>query len=82
MVLAIFVTPYTNDWFGLAIAMLIGNALSVVLLEWWGGPAINRLLAPWLRASGEKGKTLSIVGLLLILGVLGALTLLFRQVTG
>jgi antibiotic biosynthesis monooxygenase (ABM) superfamily enzyme len=82
MVLAISVAPHTNTWFGLAIAMLIGNALSVAFLEWWGGPLINRLLAPWLRANGDKGKTLSVVGLFLILGVLGALTLLFRQVTG
>jgi antibiotic biosynthesis monooxygenase (ABM) superfamily enzyme len=82
MVLAIVVAPYTNAWFGLAVAMLIGNALSVALLEWWGGPLINRLLAPWLGAHGEKGKTLSVVGLFLILGVLGVLTLVFRQVTG
>jgi antibiotic biosynthesis monooxygenase (ABM) superfamily enzyme len=82
MVLAIVVAPYTNAWFGLAVAMLIGNALSVALLEWWGGPLVNRLLAHWLRAHGEKGKTVSVVGLFLILGVLGVLTLLFRQVTG
>jgi uncharacterized protein len=82
MVLAIIVAPFTNAWFGLAVAMLIGNALSVALLEWWGGPLVNRLLAPWLRANGVKGKTLSVVGLVLILGVLGVLTLLFRQVTG
>jgi uncharacterized protein len=82
MVLAIVVAPYTTGWFGLAVAVLIGNALSVAFLEWWGGPAINRLLAPWLRAHGEKGKTLSVVGLCLILGVLGVLTFLFRLVTG
>jgi antibiotic biosynthesis monooxygenase (ABM) superfamily enzyme len=82
MVLAIVVAPYTNAWFGLAVAMLIGNALSVAFLEWWGGPVVNRLLAPWLSANGEKGKTLSLVGLFLILGVLGVLTLLFRQATG
>jgi antibiotic biosynthesis monooxygenase (ABM) superfamily enzyme len=81
MVLAIFVAPYT-DAFGKAIAMLIGNALSVALLEWWGGPLINRLLANWLGAHGKKGKTLSVVGLFLILGVLGVLTLVFRLVTG
>jgi uncharacterized protein len=82
MVLAIVVAPYTNAWFGLAVAMLIGNALSVAFLEWWGGPLVNRLLAPWLRAHGEKGKTLSVVGLVLILGILGVLTFLFRLVTG
>jgi uncharacterized protein len=82
MVIAIAVTPFTNAWFGLAIAMLIGNALSVAFLEWFGGPAVNRLLGPWLRADGEKGKNLSILGLFLILGVLGVLTLLFRLVTG
>jgi antibiotic biosynthesis monooxygenase (ABM) superfamily enzyme len=82
MVIAIAVNPFTNAWFGLAVAMLIGNALSVAFLEWFGGPAVNRLLGPWLRADGEKGKTLSIVGLFLILAVLLVLTLLFRLVTG
>jgi antibiotic biosynthesis monooxygenase (ABM) superfamily enzyme len=82
MVIAIAVNPFTNAWFGLAVAMLIGNALSVAFLEWFGGPAVNRLLGRWLRADGEKGKNLSILGLFLILGVLGVLTLLFRLVTG
>jgi len=82
MVIAIAVYPFTNAWFGLAVAMLIGNALSVAFLEWFGGPAVNRLLGPWLRADGEKGKNFSLVGLFLILGVLGVLTLLFRLVTG
>jgi antibiotic biosynthesis monooxygenase (ABM) superfamily enzyme len=82
MIMSILVTPYTVDWFGLAVAMLIGNALSVALLEWWGMPALNGVLGPWLRAHGKEGKSVSVVGLLLILGVLGALTLLFRLVTG
>jgi antibiotic biosynthesis monooxygenase (ABM) superfamily enzyme len=81
MLLTIFVSPHTSR-FGLAAAMLIGNAISVALLEWWGMPVLNMVLGPWLRANGKKGKTLSAVGLLLILGVLGVLTLLFRQVTG
>ncbi len=82
MLLTLFVAPHLTSWFGLAVAMLIGNALSVAILEWFLGPALNRVLAPWLRANDEKGRTLSMIGLLVILGVLGVLTLVFRLMTG
>ncbi len=81
MLLTIFLTPHTQG-FGLAVAMLIGNATSVCMLEWWGMPILNRVLGPWLRARGDVGKRVSLVGLLAILGILGGLALLFRQVTG
>ena len=81
MLLAVFLGPYTNQWFGMAVAMLIGNAASVGILEWFAMPAIARLLGPWLRAKGEKGNAISILGGLLILGALAVLAVLFRQVT-
>jgi antibiotic biosynthesis monooxygenase (ABM) superfamily enzyme len=81
MVLTIFVSPHTSR-LGLAAAMLIGNALSVAFLEWWGMPVLTRVLGPWLRARGEKGRALSLAGLFLILAVLIGLMFLFRQVTG
>jgi antibiotic biosynthesis monooxygenase (ABM) superfamily enzyme len=80
MVLNIFISPYTKG-LGFAVAMLIGNAVSVAILE-WGMPWLNPVLGPWLRAKGARGRTVSLVGLVVILGVLGVLTLLFRQVTG
>jgi antibiotic biosynthesis monooxygenase (ABM) superfamily enzyme len=79
--LSIFVVP-PPDRFGTAVTMLIGNVLGVCLLEWAVMPALNILLGPWLRANGVKGRTISAVGLVLILVGLGVLALLFRQVTG
>ena len=81
MVLTVFPGPYTQP-LGLAFAMLIGNALSVSLLQWVVMPVLNILLAPWLKANSEEHRALSIGGLFLILVLLGALALLFRQVTG
>lgn len=81
MVLTLFPGPYTEP-LGLALAMLIGNALSVSILQWAVMPALNSLLAPWLNANSEQQRTSSVGGLFLILVLLAGLALLFRQVTG
>jgi uncharacterized protein len=81
MVLTLFPGPYTEP-LGLALAMLIGNALSVSILQWVVMPALNSLLAPWLKANSEQQRAFSVGGLLLILVLLAGLTLLFRRVTG
>jgi antibiotic biosynthesis monooxygenase (ABM) superfamily enzyme len=81
MLLTIFVSPYTNR-LGLATSMLISNVLSVGLLQWAVTPAFNVVLAPWLRASGQKGKAVTVWGLVLVLLALTVLTLLFRAVVG
>ncbi len=81
MVLTLFPGPYTQP-LGLAWAMLIGNALSVSILQWAVMPALNILLAPWLKANSEKQRALSVGGLFVILVLLVGLALLFRQVTG
>lgn len=81
MVLSIFLSPHTQK-FGLAVAMLIGNAASVSILEWWGMPVLNYILGPWFRAKSEKGRVVSIVVGFLIVVVLGVMALLFRQVSG
>lgn len=80
MLLNLFLSPHTQR-FGPAVAILIGNAASVPFLEWVGMPALRRLLAPWLRASGNEERALSVVGLILIVGVLGLMTYLFHLVT-
>jgi antibiotic biosynthesis monooxygenase (ABM) superfamily enzyme len=77
MLLAAFPGPYTAR-LGFAPAMLIGNFLSVSVLQWLVMPALTRLLAPWLRANSDRQRTLSLGGLLLILLVLAALVALFR----
>ena len=82
MLMTIFLSPYTTKWFGLAVALLIGNAIGVVILE-WGTPALNRfVLAPWLRARGREGLRVTLIGTAVILATLGAMAALFRLVTG
>lgn len=81
MVLTLFPGPYTEP-LGLALAMLIGNALSVSILQWAVMPVLNIPLAPWFKANSDKQRALSVGGLFLILGLLVVMALLFRQVTG
>jgi antibiotic biosynthesis monooxygenase (ABM) superfamily enzyme len=82
MLLNILLSPYTTRWFGFAVAVLIGNAISVIILE-WGTPALNRfVLAPWLRARGREGRRVTLIGTVVILAALGAMAALFRLVTG
>ena len=81
MLLTLFPGPYTQP-LGLAFAMLIGNALSVSLLQWAVMPVLNVLIAPWLKANSDKQKALSFGGLLVIFVLLAGLALLFSQVTG
>jgi antibiotic biosynthesis monooxygenase (ABM) superfamily enzyme len=76
---------YPGKWtapLGLAVSMLIGNALSVALLQWVVMPALTSLLAPWLRPRGDSRPALAVGGVVLILLVLAGLVVLFRQVTG
>jgi uncharacterized protein len=81
MALTFFSEPYTKP-LGMAVAMLIGNTLGVAILQWAVMPALNSLLAPWLKANSEKQRAFSIGGLFLILALLAGFALLFRQVTG
>ena len=77
--LSVFLLPHTKR-FGLAIAVLIGNAASVSFLEWWGMPVISRALRPWLRANKKEDRNLSVIGLILVLAALGLMTYLFSLV--
>ena len=79
MLLTIFLSPYTARY-GLAVAMLIGNAASVAFLEWLGMPILSRLLDRWLRANGKPGRAVSFVGLLLMLVTLGGMTFAFQMI--
>jgi uncharacterized protein len=81
MLLTLFPGPYTQP-LGLALAMLIGNALSVSILQWAVMPVLNRLLAPWLRAHADKQRAFSVAGLFLIPVLLAGLAVLFRPLTG
>lgn len=77
MVLTLYLWPYMQS-FGLALAMLVSNAVSVCFLEWMGMPVLNRVLRPWFRANGKEGRTVSLIGLVVMTGILGALLVLFR----
>jgi uncharacterized protein len=81
MVLAICVGPYLNP-LGLAVSMLISNALSVSILQWAVTPALNPLLRPWLRANEQKQGAISLGGLVVILLLLGGMAILFRLAKG
>ena len=81
MLLTLFLSPYTTPHFGLAGALLIGNIVSVALLEWLGLAALTRLLGPWLRANGKEGRSLSLIGLVLIVLALATMTFVFHLMT-
>jgi antibiotic biosynthesis monooxygenase (ABM) superfamily enzyme len=81
MLLTLFPGRFTRP-LGLALAMLIGNALSVSILQWFVMPVLTTLLAPWLRPPADKQRVYSLAGLVLVLVLLAGLALLFRQVTG
>ncbi len=81
MVLTLFPGPYIQP-LGPALAMLIGNALSVALLQWAVMPLLNILLASWLKANSDNQRAWSVGGLFLILVLLAGLALLFHYVTG
>lgn len=81
MLLTLFPGPFIQP-LGLAVSMLIGNALSVSLLQWVVMPVLNALSASWMAAKGESKRTRNTVGTLVILIVLIGLTLCFRTITG
>jgi antibiotic biosynthesis monooxygenase (ABM) superfamily enzyme len=81
MALTIVIGPYVAP-LGPAWGMLIGNALSVSILQWAVMPVLNLLAASWLGANGGSQRRLSIGGGFLILGILAGTALLLRQVTG
>jgi hypothetical protein len=81
MLLTVGLGPHTSP-LGLALSMLIGNALSVSILQWAVMPALNAMLATWLHAPRDRGRALSVGRPFLVLLLLGGMVLLFRQITG
>ena len=77
MILTIFIGPLTSP-LGLAASMLIGNALSISILQWVVMPRLTKGLDPWLRGGPSAWRWTPV----LILLTLALLTALFRQVTG
>lgn len=80
MVLALVLAPHTAR-FGLAASMLIGNACSVVFLEFLGMPFVNRLVGPWLRANGPADRRFSLTGLGVVVAALAAMLVVFTLIS-
>lgn len=81
MALALFPGPWLSP-LGLALSMLVGNALSISILQWAVMPFLNKRFAGWLTANGPDRRMVSAGGVAVILGLLAGLAFLFRQVTG
>jgi antibiotic biosynthesis monooxygenase (ABM) superfamily enzyme len=81
MLLTIVVVPYVSR-LGLAVSMLISNALSVSILQWAVMPVLEKLLGPWLRANQERQRAYSLGGLVVLLVLLGGIALLFHLMNG
>lgn len=80
MLLSIFVVPYTSV-LGLAFSMLIGNAISVAVLQWILVPALERPLGSWLKA-GASQKACTWTGLISLVALLIGMATAFRLMTG
>jgi hypothetical protein len=61
----------------MALAMLVGNILSVAILEWAVMPLLNRALAPWLAAHGRDGRLVSVAGAILIVAAVLGMAVMF-----
>lgn len=80
MLLHIFVGPHTSR-LGLALSMLVGNAISVCILQWGVMPVLNAVLRRWVRANAAEDRALSVGGLALLLVLLGVMAALFRLIS-
>ena len=58
-----------------AFAILIGNTVGVVFLQWLGMPAVSRAFRPWLSAPGLR---VSLLGAAAIAAALLLMAFLFR----
>jgi antibiotic biosynthesis monooxygenase (ABM) superfamily enzyme len=67
---------------GSAASMLVGNLLSVSILQWVVMPPLQRALRPWFRATGGEKTAPLVLGAVAIAALLAGMVVLFRQVTG
>lgn len=81
ILLIYFLSPHTAR-FGTSVQTLIGNIVSVGLLEWLLMPVVTRAFAPWLKADGPEGRAVSLAGLAGIVVALAVMTVLARLALG
>ena len=78
MLLTFFISPHTQS-LGLAWSMLIGNTLSVAILQWAVMPALGKILSSWLTTTDAVRKSLSWAGALAIVVSLLIMAFFFRM---
>jgi uncharacterized protein len=76
MILTLLIAPYTRP-LGLAISILIGNALSVSILQWAVMPMLTKIFRHWLGAPQSAGWKVHLRGAAIVLFLLAAWTTLF-----
>ncbi len=82
MLLSIFVGPHLSC-LGFAVTMLISNALSVSILQWFVMPVLTKILKPWLSTPTTKSQfRITLLGSLAIAATLTAMAILFRFFRG
>ncbi|WP_428569276.1 MAG: hypothetical protein ACP59X_10845 [Solidesulfovibrio sp. DCME] len=81
MVLSLFPGPLLSP-LGLAASMLIGNAMSISILQWGVMPLLNAGFAWWMQPSGTAGTRTGVAGVAAIAAILALLVLFFRLLTG
>lgn len=81
LLLSIFVGPLTSP-LGFSFEMLIGNALSVAILQWAVVPALSKVLRRWLEANSPATKRLSYGGVVGIVLVLICIAIAFKPIVG
>jgi len=83
--LVMLIMTYLNPWIpnvGLSVQVLIGNILSVCLLQWVLMPPLTAAMQRWLRTPFSKAPYLNLAGAIGIVAMLVAATLLFRHIAG
>lgn len=71
------VSRVTNP-LGYAVSLLIGNLLSVSILQWVLMPWLTRVFGPWLHANRPAQRGKSLAGLGVVLGLLAGMALLMH----
>jgi antibiotic biosynthesis monooxygenase (ABM) superfamily enzyme len=67
---------------GLAVSMVIANAMSVSILQYFVMPVLTRVFAWWINANGPSDGKKTAQGIAIIFVLLAILTVIFRQITG
>lgn len=80
VLLSVGLGPVTKP-LGFALGVLVGNAVSVVLLQWAIMPMVTRVARPWLRADGAGWRTHA-AGVAIVAGLIAGMAVAFRWAFG